>query len=128
MNDNINWKERYIELEDQMLDMMKMIQNLMEEEKNHQTAQINRVEVNQIEDNLEVVAISKGNNPLFLFEVLNKKNRLLHRKYTKHKNSLKLNMLLFKEPIKVKISIKNERNDQYVHFYETKLLNEESAI
>lgn len=127
MTDNINWKERYLELESQMLDMMKMTKRLIDDEKNQQLAQVTGTIVNQIDDNLEIVAVAKGNKPQFLFEIINEKDKVLFKKFTKYKNSLKINLLLFKEPFKIRISIKNDTGESFVNYYETHILNEESA-
>ncbi|MGK0553079.1 hypothetical protein [Macrococcus capreoli] len=127
MTDHINWKERYLELESQILDMMKMTQRLIIDERNHQNAYVNKTVINQIDDTLEIVAIAVGNKPQFLFEVINEKEKVLYRKHTKYKNSIKINQLLFKEPFKIKISIKNDTSESFTSFYETHILNEESA-
>ncbi|QNR07498.1 hypothetical protein [Macrococcoides canis] len=128
MNDNINWKDSYLELEEQMLEMTKMFAVMLDKEVQNATPAIHKVHINSLDDTLEIIAISKANKPQFLFEVLNEKEKVLSRKYTGYKNSYKLNTLLYKKKIKVKISIRNENSDSFVDFYTTGILNEESAL
>ncbi|QIH77970.1 hypothetical protein GTN30_04740 [Macrococcoides canis] len=128
MNDNINWKDSYLELEEQMLEMTKMFAVMLDKEVQNATPAIHKVHINSLDDTLEIIAISKANKPQFLFEVLNEKEKVLSRKYTGYKNSYKLNTLLYKKKIKVKISIRNENSDSFVGFYTTGILNEESAL
>lgn len=124
MSDNINWKERYIELEQQLENMMNMTLDLVEKsEKFKDKAEINQLSYTQIDEKIEVVAITKGKNPIYTFEIIDDKTRdVIMQKSESRKNTCQFNIGNLSD-FRVKVHIKNEDDKEYSHSRISKLLN-----
>ncbi|EKU47779.1 hypothetical protein [Staphylococcus massiliensis] len=128
MNDNINWKARYIDLENQMLDMMKMTTGLIKKEGKSQNTKINGINYNRIDDIIEIVVKSQSTNAKYLFEVVSEDGRVLQRKAMDYKNSCKFNLSLFDCAFRIRVSIRNDKSANYEDSNVTKVFNKEGEL
>ncbi|GGA98399.1 hypothetical protein ERX37_04680 [Macrococcus hajekii] len=128
MNDHIDWKARYIDLEEQMLDMMKMTARLVDKEVHNQSAKITGINTMMIDEQLEVIVKSKSSDAQYLFELITLEEEVLIKKFTHFKNSYKFNTQLINEPFRVRVSIKNQGHGGYDDINVTKVLNQEEGI
>lgn len=140
MDDSINWKERYIELEVQMIEMMKMTSELIDKETKviktndesdtnfKASALISRLLYTLIDDNLEIIVISKSNNPLHIFELIDEKTKeIIYQKSEVQKNSCQFNVSGLNE-YRIRVHIKNENDEYYSDTKISKLINKRVRV
>ena len=140
MDCEINWKERYIELEEQMLEMMKMTSGLIEKETNavrnsedlykktKEGPSISRLLYTNIDDILEIIVISKANNPFFLFELIDEETKnVIYQKSESQKNSCKFNVSGLSS-YRIRVHVKNEEDEYYSNMKISKLINKKVRV
>lgn len=140
MDSEINWKERYIELEEQMLEMMKMTSGLIEKETNavrnsedlykktKEGPSISRLLYTNIDDILEIIVISKANNPFFLFELIDEETKnVIYQKSESQKNSCKFNVSGLSS-YRIRVHVKNEEDEYYSNMKISKLINKKVRV
>ncbi|UTH14490.1 hypothetical protein [Macrococcus equipercicus] len=127
MADYIDWKARYIELEDQLLQMMEMTIHLIDKEVHQQKAKISGLETTYVDRELTVTVKSKSANAQYLFELLNTDNDVLLKQETGYRNNHIFNIEQLDEPFKVRVSIRNEGHDSYDDVNESKIFNAEDG-
>lgn len=124
MASEIDWKARYNDLENQLKDMMYMSLDLIEKSELSQVkATISNIIYTEVDNKLEVTAIVKANNPVFLFEIIDEETKkILIQKSDLRKNSCKFNVYNLSN-YRVRISIKNEDDEGFTDTKVTKVLN-----
>lgn len=124
MVSNIDWESRYIELEKQMKDMMRMTFDLVEKaEINSQKASITSVTHSEIDDILEITVISSSNNPFYTFEIIDDETReTIKQKTDIRKNSFKFNISNLNN-FRVKVHVRNDNDEEYTDVRLTKVFN-----
>lgn len=124
MSYDIDWQARYIELEEQLKDMMYMTLDLIEKsEISKEKAVLNNIIYTEVDNNLEVTAIAKANNPIFLFEVIDDDTKdIILQKSEIRKNSCKFNVFNLSN-YRVRVYIKNEGEKKFSDSKITKVLN-----
>lgn len=124
MENKIDWESRYYELENQIKDMMNMTLELVKEtEINKLKAKINKIVHTEIDNKLEITAISNGIFPVFSYEIIDEVTQsVLMQKAEQHKNSCKFNVSGIKD-YRVKVYIRNQNDDYYTDSKVTKVLN-----
>lgn len=136
MSDEINWKERYIDLEQQMLEMFKMTSDLIEKESSSKTneeehklkASITKLLYSTVDDNLEVIAISTGENPVFIFELIDDKTKsIIYQKSEMRKNCYKFNITNLND-FRIKVYIKNETDHNYSDIKISRVINKKIIL
>lgn len=140
MDSEINWKERYIELEEQMLEMMKMTSGLIEKETNavrnsedlykktKEGPSISRLLYTNIDDIIEIIVISKANNPFFLFELIDEETKnVIYQKSESQKNSCKFNVSGLSS-YRIRVHVKNEEDEYYSNMKISKLINKKVRV
>lgn len=140
MDSEINWKERYIELEEQMLEMMKMTSGLIEKETNavrnsedlykktKEGPSISRLLYTNIDNIIEIIVISKANNPFFLFELIDEETKnVIYQKSESQKNSCKFNVSGLSS-YRIRVHVKNEEDEYYSNMKISKLINKKVRV
>lgn len=124
MASEIDWQSRYSELEKQLKDMMYVTLDLIEKnEKSQVEASISNIIYTEVDNKLEVTAIAKANNPVFLFEIIDDKTKkILIQKSELRKNSCKFNVHNISS-YRVRISVRNEGEKKFTDSKITKVLN-----
>lgn len=124
MVSNIDWESRYIELEKQMKDMMRMTFDLVEKaEVNSQKASITSVTHSEIDDILEITVISSSNNPFYTFEIIDDETReAILQKTDIRKNSFKFNISSLNN-FRVQVHVRNDSDEEYSDVRLTKVFN-----
>lgn len=120
----IDWKNRYIDLENQLKEMMYMSLDLVEQAEITKTkAVINNIIYTEVDNQLEVTVIASANNPIFIFEIIDENSKkIVMQKAEIRKNSCKFNVFNISN-YRVKVYIKNEGEIKYSDSKITKVLN-----
>lgn len=124
MASNIDWQAQYMELENQMKEMMKMTVELVEKsEINSQKASISNINYAEIDDILEITVISKANNPIYSFELIDDESREpIIQKLEIRKNSYKFNITNLVN-FRAQVHIRNDNDEDYTDVRLTKVFN-----
>src|SRR5699024_8637112 len=86
-------------------------------------AKINKIVHTEIDNKLEITAISNGIFPVFSYEIIDEVTQsVLMQKAEQHKNSCKFNVSGIKD-YRVKVYIRNQNDDYYTDSKVTKVLN-----
>jgi len=124
MESKIDWETRYYELEKQIKDMMNMTLELIKEtEINKSKAMIKKIIQTEIDNQLEVIVISNGIEPIFSYEIIDDVTQnVMMQKSEQHKNSCKFNVSGIKD-YRVRVYIRNRNDNHFTDSKETEVLN-----
>lgn len=123
MEDKINWKDRYIELEEQMKQMMMLVHEKHVEKEIVIQPKIEELIHRNFEEKIEVIVIGIADKPIYLFEIIDEKtSRVVRQVSNSKKNSCIFNVSGLSD-YRVKAYIKNAYDKNYTSFKISRVIN-----